>query len=365
MKIVEVIPQLEQGGAERFVVDLCNALAERNDVTLIVLHSLEKYGLFRKELSEKVRLIGMNKKMGFDAKLLFSLARTIRRIRPDVVHTHMKGLDYTLLLFLFSRRTKFIHTVHNDAEKEVFATLSRIVRKIGFRSGRVLPVTISEESQRSFTDFYHLPSAMIYNGRPAYPRPSDEAIAAVKAEIAGLRRNASGTVIVNIARLSPQKNQTVLACAVDALNRQGHPIDLFIAGDTRDTAAANAVKAVGSPYCHLLGTKLNPRDYMLAADAFCLSSVYEGMPITLIECFSVGTIPVCTPAGGIVNMIRNGENGILAKGTSQADIEAALLRFVRLTDDERSVMRRRSLASFRAYDIDTCRRNYESLMQSL
>lgn len=36
---------------------------------------------------------------------------------------------------------------------------------------------------------------------------------------------------------------------------------------------------------HLLGTKMNPRDYMAAADAFCLSSIYEGMPITLIECF--------------------------------------------------------------------------------
>ncbi len=33
----------------------------------------------------------------------------------------------------------------------------------------------------------------------------------------------------------------------------------------------------------------------------------RGMPVTLIECFAVGAIPVCTPVGGIVNVIRDGE----------------------------------------------------------
>lgn len=69
MKIFEVIPQLSSGGAERFVVDLCNELSEKHEVTLVVLHSVEKFGFYRDELSSKVKVVSMNKRMGFDMSL--------------------------------------------------------------------------------------------------------------------------------------------------------------------------------------------------------------------------------------------------------------------------------------------------------
>ena len=50
MKILEIIPQLSQGGAERFVVDLCNELSMRHNVTLVVLHNIDKTGFFLKEM---------------------------------------------------------------------------------------------------------------------------------------------------------------------------------------------------------------------------------------------------------------------------------------------------------------------------
>lgn len=42
-------------------------------------------------------------------------------------------------------------------------------------------------------------------------------------------------------------------------------------------------------------------------DAYALCSSYEGMPISLIEAIGVGCIPVCTPVGGIVDVVHNGE----------------------------------------------------------
>ena len=64
MRILEIIPQLSSGGAERFVVDLCNELSISNDVTLLVFHNLEQYGFYANELSDKVRIISLNKKKG-------------------------------------------------------------------------------------------------------------------------------------------------------------------------------------------------------------------------------------------------------------------------------------------------------------
>ena len=338
MKILEIIPQLSQGGAERFVIDLCNEMSMEHEVVLVVLHNVDNHGFFRKELSKQVRLISMNKRMGMDWQLFFRLAKLIREEKPDVVHTHLRGIVYTFLSYIFTSKIKFIHTVHNDAKMEAGGGVSKWCRELAFNLKRVHPVTISEESQRSFEEFYHLPSTLIYNGRPEYNFNTD--ISAVQQELENIKTNKQAKIIVNIARIQPQKNQLPLAKAIDNLNKQGYAVELAIIGNKADKQIVNNIEALNSPYVHLLDVRTNPRDYMRAADAFCLSSIYEGMPITLIECFSVGTIPLCTPVGGIVNMIEDGENGLLANSSSQDDIEDMLKRYLYLKTDSITVFKK-------------------------
>lgn len=361
MKILEIIPQLSQGGAERFVVDLCNELSMSDDVTLVVLHNIDRTGFFAKEIRPEVKVISMNKRPGFDFRLFFRLRKLIRKERPDVVHTHLRAIVYCLLAYLTKPKIKFIHTVHNDAEKEAGSGISKWCRRFAFRTKRVTPVTISEESQRSFIDFYGITPPMIYNGRPSYKE--SPLLPETKNELNDLKTNTT-SIIVNIARISQQKNQLPLAKAIVNLNQKGKNVELAIIGRNDDSPITPQLQALNCKQLHLLGTRTNPRDYMKAADAFCLSSVYEGMPITLIECFSVGAIPICTPVGGIVNMIDDGKNGILTTGTSQEEIETAILRFLNLTDEERAEMKRNSLVSFGKYDMATCAKNYKNLMHT-
>jgi glycosyltransferase involved in cell wall biosynthesis len=70
-------------------------------------------------------------------------------------------------------------------------------------------------------------------------------------------------------------------------------------------------------------------DYLYASDGFCLSSVYEGMPISLIEAFACGCIPVCTPVGGIINTIEQGVTGFLSLTVSESDYLDALRKFIK------------------------------------
>ena len=44
---------------------------------------------------------------------------------------------------------------------------------------------------------------------------------------------------------------------------------------------------------------------MYLSDAFCLTSVYEGLPISLLEAISCGCVPVCTPVGGITEVVHH------------------------------------------------------------
>lgn len=358
MKIFEIIPQLEQGGAERFVVDLCNELVKRHDVTLVVLHNLGKYGLFARDVDKRVRIICLDKRLGFDWRLMFKLRKLIKKEEPDIVHTHLRSIVYASLSALTLPKVKFFHTIHSDAQKEAAEFISRWCRKIAFGLKKVVPITISEESKRSFTEFYKLESELIVNGRPDYKIPRGENLSKVRTE---LQIKNGKTVIVNIARLHLAKNQPTLVRAIDNLNNKGYDLKLFIIGDTHEKTIREEIMSIGSRNMHLLGTKMNPRDYMAEADAFCLSSIYEGMPITLIECFSVGAIPICTPVGGIVNLIQDGKNGILASGTSQKDIEDAIIRFLQMSETEKQEMKKRSRESFKDYDMQTCGERYERL----
>ncbi len=359
MKILEVIPQLSQGGAERFVVDLCNELIQKHEVILIVLHNIDKSGFFVKDINPKVTIVSMDKCHGIDFGLFFRLKKLILKYKPDVVHTHLRGIVYCFLAYLKHTGIKFIHTVHNDAAKEAGGGISKWCRQFAFKTGRVTPVTISEESQSSFVKFYGITPPLIYNGRPEYTESSQ--LSAVEKELEDLKTAINSTLIVNIARLSPQKNQLSLANAIISANKNGKKLDLAIIG-REDDKIAPQIQRMNFRQVHLLGPRTNPRDYMKAADAFCLSSVYEGMPITLIECFSVGAIPICTPVGGIINMIEDGSNGILAKGTSEDDIYEAIMRFWNMSDIEKIMMHKASLASFHKYGIENCAENYVKLM---
>lgn len=360
MKILEIIPQLSQGGAERFVVDLCNELVLKNEVFLIILHNIDKAGFFVKEINPDVKIITMNKRSGMDFSLFFRLYKCIKQINPDVVHTHLRAIVYSFFAYLRHSNIKFIHTVHNDAHKEAGIGISKWCRFFAFRTRRVIPVTISEESQRSFVDLYNINPPLIYNGRPVYKESAQ--FYKVHQELDKLKSYIDSIVIVNIARISAQKNQLALAKAIQSLNERGKHLDLFIIGQDADLIATE-IKQMNCKYIHLLGTRINPRDYIKVADAFCLSSIYEGMPISLIECFSVGTIPICTPVGGIVNMITDGENGILARSTSVDDMEYAISRFLSMSEKEKKAMRKMALVSYEKYNMEKCVESYLNLFK--
>ena len=70
MKIFQVIPNLGSGGAERFVVDLSNELAQQgHDVTLLTLYDLVgTHGFYKDEIDGKVRVVSFHKSLGLSIR---------------------------------------------------------------------------------------------------------------------------------------------------------------------------------------------------------------------------------------------------------------------------------------------------------
>ena len=361
MKIFEVILSLSQGGAEKFVVDLCNELSNNNEVTLIVLRPLiPPYDFFLEHLSDKVNRIYIPDNLLAYLRFLY----LISVYKPDIVHTHIgRTLRFPLLSYIFNRaKTAFIHTVHNEAQHDSMG-VDRVVSNLVFKLHLSCPVTISHPSNQTFIACYGFSGYLIPNGCSDYI-PNIEACNAIKRELLLLKEKRISLNILNVARISYQKNQETLVDVINDLNQEGYSVDLFITGNEGDLTYDDINKKK-SPFVHYLGLRTNVRDYMYVADAFCLSSLFEGMPISLIECLSVGTIPICTPVGGIIDIISQNKNGLLSEGTSKEEIKSAIKSFVSLSSKEKLRISEQTRNTFNYYSMTICAERYTLLMNKL
>lgn len=359
MKVVEVVPSLITGGGEKFVIDLSNSLARAgHDCTLLSMYDPSEDDRLRVYVEDGVHTASLGKRPGADLRCMLRLARYIRTQKPDVVHVHLAAIMYVFVAALFCRRVKFFATIHSEARREAGTGISKWVRKILFGCGLVTPVTISEESEKSFERFYGFDAVMIPNGSSDYIL-NDKALQ----EFEGYR-NGVDLLFFHAGRIHGVKNQVMLVDAFEQVLQRGVNARLLIAGRVEDRSIFAAMAPHFSDKIVYVGEQTDIRALMSVADAFCLSSTMEGMPITIIEAFSVGCVPVVTPVGGCLNMVESGTNGFISKDLTSESYAQALCDFATLTKEQRAVLKERCLSDFRAhYSIDMTTKRYLNIWQ--
>lgn len=353
MKILEIIPQLSSGGAERMVVDLCNELSQTQDVFLVVFYTPNVNDHYANEVSEKVNLVTLNKVLGYSLSIYKKLCKIIDNINPDVIHMHLDAINYIWPFALCCTHKKFYMTIHNDAIKEAGGLMGRCVRKLMFKMNRITPITISKQSYISFVDYYKINNVpLIYNGRKIYQefQPSK----AVVEEFKKYRVTPNTKVIINVASVTIVKQQHLLAKVAQRLWEEGGDFQILFVGRQTDCDVVSLIKNIDCPCVHLLGEKSNPLDYMCLSDAFCLVSSYEGLPISLIEAMSVGIVPLCTPVGGVVDLISDGISGLLAENYSERAIYKLLKEYLIMEDSRIRQMKSRAVQVAKEYSIENC-----------
>ena len=314
MKILQIIPSLASGGAERLVTDLCNEMCRQGaEVHLCIVQNPGErdFGFYLPALSDKVHFHSLNQPKGFGWKNIGQLNLLIKQLKPDVIHAHLGALLYLYFLKLLRGKYTFYYTIHNLAEKSDPNLLLRAINIFYFGLKLIRAITISEKCDISYRKFYGLKNAScIPNGREKL-YPTDQ-YTSVSKEINSYKQSESDLVFIHVARYYPQKNQEMLVKVFNRLIDEGHAIVLLIIGDWSFCSEARELAATVKPRIHVLGTRTNVADYLLLSDAFCLTSLYEGLPISLIEAISCGCTPLCTPAGGIPDIIKHGETGFLS-----------------------------------------------------
>jgi glycosyltransferase involved in cell wall biosynthesis len=330
MKIIQITFGLSSGGAERLVVDLSNELVKNHEVTVLTLKddNIDNNNFYLPELSKKVKYINAGIKKGLSIKEAFFLYKTIKSIRPDVVHIHLTTVVfYIIFSILFYRKPKYIETLHIKADKMNTKKILIQIKYWLYRLKFVKLCTISNDNQKSFIDFFKIKdSALIYNGR-SKPLAS-EMIKTVKYEIENLKNTPDDIVFLHIGRCTEQKNQKMLVSVFNRLNAEGVNFILLIIGDKFNSVLGAELKTLACSNIHFLGAKLNIQDYYLNSDGFCLSSSFEGMPITLIEAFACGCIPISTPISGAIDIIDNNITGFVSVDIDEESYYQSIVSFI-------------------------------------
>ena len=270
---------------------------------------------------------------------------------PDVVHLHANIL-LLLLPVLFCQKVNYVHTIHTLVTRQYPNGIIKRIANWLYRKGKVIPVTISQECHESYKEcFGRQEDILITNGREALK--TTEKLLSVKKELSDIGVRQGTPVFLHVARHHPVKNHDRMFKTFQRLSNEGIDYQLIVIGDHYDVYEK---QFNGHKQIHLIGARTNIGDYMSFADFFVLTSDKEGLPLSLLEAMSMGVIPVCTPAGGIKDVLRNGENGFMAKEVS----DESFYQVVKQALYEGSKISRNSIIKEykEKYSMEVCAKHY-------
>lgn len=342
MKILQIIPSLRRGGAESLVAELSKEINRRNiRCDILTLFDSSSDSLYNELRNKNIRIYTLNKSKGFQLTTLFKIVRFILRHHYDVVHAHIGAIKYISLATLICCKTDFFATIHSEAKREAGTSLDKYSRKFMFKYKLCIPITLTNESEKSFEDFYGFPAAVIPNGVSSFQ--------------GNIARGDRVATFIHPASCQPIKNQELLIEAFKKLTQDFPYAKLIWVGRNNTYKDLfESLKRKFNSNIEFRGEVENVRDLLASADAMCLSSKMEGMPMCVIEALSVGGIPVCTPVGGCNNIITDGYNGFLSDDLSVENYYSTLKKVCELSPTEISKIRQNCISSFAPFTIERC-----------
>ncbi|HUT25220.1 MAG TPA: glycosyltransferase family 4 protein, partial [Sumerlaeia bacterium] len=137
----------------------------------------------------------------------------------------------------------------------------------------------------------------------------------------------SGAVVASIGRLTKTKDVGAFIEAIPAIRKVFPNAIGLIVGDGEERAALEKQTAsMGlQEAVRFLGSRSDAPEILNAVDCVALTSRVEGMPRTLLEAFAARTPVVSTPAGGVPEILRDGENGLLVPFSNPERLAQAVI----------------------------------------
>ena len=322
IKVLFLIHDLGQGGAEKVLVNLVNNMdPAKFDITVMTLFG---GGVNEQFLQPHIRQISCFRHMirgnSHLMKLLSpgQLHRWLIKDTYDIEISYLEGPSARIISGCPNPETKILSWIHCLATKVGNVTL-------GFRSYK--------EAENCYTRFHKLigvsqtVSDAFHCVFPSIEKPSVLYNVNDCARIHSQAAEAENTLpkdkicLIGIGKLIPVKAFDRLLRVHARLHSEGYPVHSVILGEgeLRDDLEALAEKLQVKKSVRFLGYQTNPYTYVAGSDLFVCSSFSEGFSTAATEALIVGT-PVCTvDVSGMKEMLgENNEYGIVTENSEEA-----------------------------------------------
>ncbi len=349
-KVLLFIPNLQQGGAERQILELMTKLPPRFQATLCLYEDVVHYRDYLPP-GEPRHVLG-TPKMG--RRGLDRLVQVLEQERPDIIHSYRDKANFWARLatrrapvpvVITACRSRAMSLPHLLTEWHLSKRSDRVIANSeGVRRELVSLARVRPDKIQVLHNFID-----IQKFRP----PTDDERAAARQRW-GL---AEGDVALLLpGRIGLQKNQIGLALALARLRRSGQlppHVRILLAGRPRD----RFISAVLPRLLAALGltdrvTFLGPVKEMVslyhAADALVLPSLWEGLPNAVLEAHACGLPAVVSHAANIDRLVLDGESGFEVPTLGVGALARALGRMIALDGPSRRGMGARGRAHIAA-----------------
>ena len=324
-----MIARLNVGGPALHVTYLTRGLAERGYETTLVAGDVargeESMAFVAEEAGvDIVSLRGLSRDLSpvRDAVAAWRLAGIIRRVRPDVIHTHTAkagAIGRAAAILAGLRRPVVVHTFHGHVLRGYFGQggtlLFRAIETILARATDRL-VAVSPEVRDELVALGVAPKekfSVVRLGIELEPR------VAFDGDTAEVRRRhgiGSGRFVVGwFGRMTAVKRTDDLLTMLAGLRERGVDALLLLVGDgdDREHLEQRAHDLGLARSCLFLGYQENVAPWYAVCDAVVLTSASEGTPVTIIEALAAGRAVVATRVGGVPDVVDEGETGFLVR----------------------------------------------------
>lgn len=335
IRIIYVDDVFDFGGGEKHLLSLIDSLdSSRYEISV----ACREGSLLSENVNSRgLKVVCIKFRNKFDALGLFLFYRTLVKNRYDIVHLQDNRSHWIgAIAAKMARVPILIATVHmvNILRREDPSDFTVFLLKIADRIWSSMVdsiITVSESNRVALIEekISDKKIKVIYNGvEPITPDP-------VKVETLKKECGIGGDDIVigTVSRLSPQKGLEYLVAAAYELINNGKNVCFVIVGDGPDSKklALQVEKLNINNRIKFLGFKHNPMDYMAFFDIFVLPSIYEGLPIAIIEAISLSIPVIASNVAGVPELVYNAKNGFLV---TPKDVEGLVVAIEKLVSEK-------------------------------
>ena len=303
-KILFIVRTMGLGGTENVVLQLCEILSDK--VNKIVVCS--SGGVHEKKLHEMgikhYAIPDIASKNPIDMwKTYRSIKNIIYREQITIVHSHHRMAAFYTELAAPKEVIKVANAHNTFTDKKKLTQLA-------YRNTKV--VAVGEMVKKNLTEYFRIPDdqvCVIHNAVKSFDGNS------IPVEILKQEHTKGKVLIGNIGRLSEQKGISYFLDAA-AITKKTHPEAFFVIvgeGELKAQLEEKATQLGLQKNVVFLGYRSDIQNVMSQLDFIVLSSLWEGLPLTPIEAFSVGKTVIGTAVDGTPEIIRDGVDGVLVE----------------------------------------------------